>query len=97
MFLLLLEGFIEVSDGEEMSESDNSITKSEQLFPEVGEKEEVVGSDKEESQEKESSDGSLSLNSSNLKEQEAEGSREEAAVPAPSEWENIDVVIIFIP
>lgn len=92
MVLLLLEGFIEVSDGEEMYELDNSVTKSEEQFPEVSEKEEVVGS-----QEKESSDGSLSLNSSNLKEQEAESSREETAVPAPSEWENIDVVIIFIP
>ncbi|XP_058236320.1 DNA excision repair protein ERCC-5 isoform X1 [Hemibagrus wyckioides] len=85
------EGFIEVSDGEEMSELDNSVTKSEEQFPEVSDKEEVVGIDKEESQEKESSDGSLSLNSSNLKEQEAESSPAEAAVPAPSEWENIDV------
>ncbi|KAK3530169.1 hypothetical protein QTP86_017736, partial [Hemibagrus guttatus] len=82
--------FIEVSEGEEMSELDNSLTKSEQ-FPEVSNKEEVVGSDKEESQEKESSDRTLSLNNSNLKEQEAESSQEEATVPAPSEWENIDV------
>ncbi|KAK3511003.1 hypothetical protein QTP70_029015 [Hemibagrus guttatus] len=82
--------FIEVSEGEEMSELDNSLTKSEQ-FPEVSNKEEVVGSDKEESQEKESSDRTLSLNNSNLKEQEAESSQEEATVPAHSEWENIDV------
>ncbi|KAM9454231.1 DNA excision repair protein ERCC-5 homolog [Clarias gariepinus] len=72
------EGFVEVSEGEEEpSESED----------------EVVGSDKEdkeESQEKESSDKSLSLSDSKMEEEKDESSREESAVPAPSEWDHID-------
>lgn len=89
--LLLLLGFIEVSEGEEVSELDNSGTKSDEL-PEMSDKEDVVGSDKEESQEKESSERSPSLNNSKTEEQEAESSREATAVPATSEWDNIDTV-----
>lgn len=75
-----LKGFVEVSEGEEEpSESED----------------EVVGSDKEdkeESQEKESSDKSLSLSDSKMEEEKDETSREESAVPAPSEWDHIDTV-----
>ncbi|XP_053532353.1 DNA excision repair protein ERCC-5 [Ictalurus punctatus] len=85
------EGFVEVSEGEEVSESDNSGTKSEERLAEMSNKEEVVGSDEEESQENESSDGSLSLNTRTVEEQEPGSSREAAAVPAPSEWDNIDM------
>lgn len=84
--------FIEVSEGEELSELDDSVTKSEEELSATSHKEEVMGSDKEESQEKDSSDGSPSLNSSKVEEQEAESSREATAVPAPSEWDNIDMV-----
>ncbi|MCJ8747814.1 hypothetical protein PDJAM_G00157870 [Pangasius djambal] len=84
------ESFIEVSEGEEVSEVDNSVTRSEQL-PELSKKEEVVGSDKEESREKESSDRALSLNNSKMEEREAESSREATAALASSEWDNIDM------
>lgn len=89
--LLLLKGFVEVSEGEEVPDSDNLITKSEQL-PEISNKEEVVKSSPEESQENDSSDSSPSLNSSKVEEQEAESSGDTSATPAPGEWDNIDVV-----
>lgn len=85
-----MEGFIEVSEGEETSELDNSVTKSEEQIPEMSNREEE--SDKEESQENDSSDRTLSLNNSKMEEHEAESSRETSSAPAPSEWDNIDLV-----
>lgn len=80
--MLLLKGFIEVSEGEEESE--------------MSDEEEVVKSSKEESQVQDLSDRSPSLNSSKVEEQEAESSGDASTVPAPSEWDNIDMVDLFL-
>ncbi|KAI5629572.1 DNA repair protein complementing XP-G cells, partial [Silurus asotus] len=85
------ESFIEVSEGEEETELNNSVTKSEEQLPERSNKEEVVGKDEEESQKEDLSGTTPSLNSSEMEEKQAESSREVAAAPPSSEWDNIDM------
>ncbi|XP_036413023.1 DNA repair protein complementing XP-G cells homolog [Colossoma macropomum] len=89
------EDFIEVSEGEEVSELNDSVTRVDELLTsqttqlDVNKSEEGVETCNEEA---DSSDTSLhlSLNQTEMEKQETESSQEATAVPASSEWDNID-------
>ncbi|KAL7852741.1 hypothetical protein SRHO_G00185260 [Serrasalmus rhombeus] len=89
------EDFIEVSEGEEMSELNDSVTRVDELLTsqttqlDVSKTEEDVEISNEGA---DTSDISLhsSLNQTEMERQETESAQEATTVPASSEWDNID-------